>query len=99
MHTKSAFELVMDYYNQADYMNEQQRLLSRLAEFYRLRMTDETASDKPAEKTIYDQVVENLNKRIVPEPTRGQIRKALDTADAEPTGRVKSDEALKRITR
>jgi hypothetical protein len=90
MSHKSSFELVMDYYNKA---------FQHTAENQRSMMSGETASDKPADPTIYDQVVENLNKRIVPEPTRGTLRKALDKADAPLAGRDKADDALKRITR
>src|SRR5690348_18354909 len=108
MSIHSTFEQVADYYNRALQVTEKNKLIGRIAELeaenFRLKMSNETASDKPSEPTIYDQVIKNLNERvdgksIVPVPVRGEIRKALDKADSPLQGREKSDDALKRITR
>jgi hypothetical protein len=44
-----------------------------------------------------DGVIDDLTKRITPEPDRTRLRKALDTADAPETGRAASDKALGRV--
>lgn len=41
-----------------------------------------------------DYAIDVLSKRLVPEPDRGRLRKALDKADAPAPGRQGSDEAL-----
>lgn len=58
---------------------------------------DPSTAEQPKEQTIYDQVIKNLDDRIVSQPTRGKLRKALDKADT-PTHEEKINDAFKRIT-
>lgn len=51
----------------------------------------------PAEKTPVDVVVDSLNAGGVSKPDKQRLRGALDKADAPPTGRAASDQALGRI--
>ena len=103
-------EIVLGYYTQPSVpMAEHHRLLSRLAaaEHWIAQIRQNGAfmpSDPPApsegadDRSVYDKVIDNLDKRIVPEPTRTRLRGALDKADAPLTGRPGADEALKRIS-
>jgi len=102
-------EIVLGYYTQPSVpMAEHHRLLSRLAalEHWIAQIRQNGAfmpSDPPApsegadDRSVYDKVIENLDKRIVPQPIRENIRKSLDKADSALTGRPGADEALKRI--
>jgi hypothetical protein len=103
-------EIVLGYYTQPSVpMAEHHRLLSRLAAMEhwiaQIRQTGAfLPSDPPApsegadDRSVYDKVIENLNKRIVPQPIRNDIRESLDKADRALTGRPGADEALKRIS-
>ena len=49
--------------------------------------------------TAVDQVIDQLDKRLVGRTDRTRLRGALDKADAPATGRAGADEALGRVTR
>ena len=65
----------------------------------------ELPSDPPAggddvvPGTAVDQVIDQLDKRLVGRTDRTRLRGALDRADAPATGRAGADEALGRVTR
>lgn len=103
-------EIVLSYYTEPSVpLADHHRVLARLSALEhwiaQIRQTGAfLPSDPPApsegaeEPTIYEKVIENLDKRLVPEPTRTRLRGALDKADRPLTGRPGADEALKRIS-
>lgn len=65
----------------------------------RLSMTEEMDSARNPEKAnpvrdTVDKAIDVLKQRVVGEPDRGRLRKALDAADAPLPGRAGADEAL-----
>jgi hypothetical protein len=76
----------------------------------RIPMSDPPQSEKPsaadadrkgqaAADPVIDGAIDRLDRRLVSEPDRGKLRKALDKADAPLTGRAGANEALGRVTR
>lgn len=62
-------------------------------------MADSSTTDEvTTNRGPVDVVIDQLDRRIIPQPDRSRLRKALDTADAPLGGRAGADEALKRIT-
>ena len=61
------------------------------------RNDDPRKKDPITEKV--DQVIDVLGKKIVGSPDRGRLRKALDSADAPPTGKEAANKALGNVIR
>ena len=66
-------------------------------------MSDPPQSAQPHDDTphrsVVDQTIDALDKRLVSRSDRIRLRGSLDAADAPPAGRAGADEALGRVTR
>jgi len=61
--------------------------------------SDNQGGEGATPKGPVDQVIDQLDKRLIPRSDRIRLRGSLDAADAPQTGRAGADEALGRVTR